>query len=85
MKKQAIEPEDSNEKALEKLNKLLDDLAKQYEVTGKHWGRTRAFRTQVDASEAEREKVAKQKAMFDNLFTGFKKRYEEEISKAQET
>ena len=43
-----MDPEDSNEKALEKLNKLLDDLYKQYEVTGKQWGRTRAFKSQVD-------------------------------------
>lgn len=91
MKKQAVEPEDNNEKALEKLNKLLTDLYKQYEATGKELGKVRSYKTQVDAStsflilgENEKEKVAKQKAMFENLFNGFKKKYDEEIAKAQE-
>lgn len=35
------------------------------------------------AAEGEREKMAKQKAMFENLFNGFKKRYDEELKKAQ--
>jgi hypothetical protein len=34
-------------------------------------------------AEGEREKMAKQKTMFENLFNGFKKRYDEELKKAQ--
>jgi hypothetical protein len=91
LKKQNVEAEDGNEKALEKLNKLLDDLYKQFETTGKQFGKAKSYKAQVDggtppsiSGENEREKVAKQKAMFENLFNGFKKRYDEEIAKAQE-
>lgn len=35
------------------------------------------------AAEAQREKMAKQKEMYQNLFNGFKKKYEEELKKAQ--
>lgn len=48
MKKQNVEPEDSNEKALEKVNKLLDDLYKQYEATGKQFGKAKSYKAQVD-------------------------------------
>lgn len=84
LKKQQVEAEDSNEKALEKVNRLLDELTKQYEATGKQFAKVRTYKQQVDVSEAERDKVAKQKAMFENLFNGFKKKYDEEIARAQE-
>jgi hypothetical protein len=50
LKKQAVESEDNNEKALEKLNKLLTDLYKQYEATGKELGKVRSYKSQVDTS-----------------------------------
>lgn len=84
LKKQQVEAEDSNERALEKVNRLLEELTKQYEATGKQFAKVRTYKQQVDVSEAEREKVAKQKAMFENLFNGFKKKYDEEIARAQE-
>lgn len=84
LKKQQVEAEDGSEKALEKANRLLDELTKQYEVAGKQFARVRTYKQQLDVSEAERDKVAKQKAMFENLFNGFKKKYDEEIAKAQE-
>jgi hypothetical protein len=53
------------------LNKLLDELYKQYEATGKLQGKVKSYKAQVDASnqdsilgESERDKMAKQKAMF---------------------
>lgn len=79
-----MEAEDGSEKALEKANRLLDELTKQYEAAGKQFARVRTYKQQLDVSEAERDKVAKQKAMFENLFNGFKKKYDEEIAKAQE-
>lgn len=84
LKKQQVEAEDGSEKALEKANRLLDELTKQYEAAGKQFARVRTYKQQLDVSEAERDKVAKQKAMFENLFNGFKKKYDEEIAKAQE-
>ena len=71
LKKLAVEADDGNEKALDKLNKLLDELYKQYEATGKLQGKVKSYKAQVDASnqdsilgENERDKMVKQKAMF---------------------
>lgn len=85
LKKNQVEAEDSLEKANEKVSRLLEDLYKNYEAAGKQEGKMRVARTHLEAAEAEREKMAKQKGMFENLYGGFKKRYDEELAKAQQT
>jgi hypothetical protein len=53
LKKMGVEADDSNEKALDKLNKLLDELYKQYEATGKLHGKIKSYKAQVDASNQD--------------------------------
>lgn len=49
LKKYQIESEENNEKALEKVNKLLDELYKNYEIAGKTFGKVKSLKNTVDA------------------------------------
>lgn len=47
-----IEEGDSNDKAIEKLNKLLDELSKGYEAASKQLFKTKQARSKIEASSS---------------------------------
>lgn len=51
-KKMQIEEGDSNEKAIEKLNKLLDELSKGYEAASKQLFKTKQARSKIEVSNS---------------------------------
>ena len=77
-----VDENDTYEKALEKMTKMIDQMAKYYELAGKQLFKTNLSFSSVKNGEVEKEKATKQKVMFENLFNNFKKKYDDQIKNA---